>query len=98
MSESNTAREVVASLQEAEVRAQQAGEARLALANEVLWADEMDVDAPEGWEQMAGPYCGCDTCMVREVLDAALPYMIDLFTLAHELQPDFRRRLLEDRP
>lgn len=56
---------------------QRACEQRLADADDVLWAQECDEDPPEGVE-LAGPYCGCSTCLVREVLDAARPYFADL--------------------
>jgi hypothetical protein len=47
--------------------AQAAAERRLAYCNAVMYADEDDA-----------PYCGCDTCIVREVLDAAWPHMLAL--------------------
>jgi hypothetical protein len=62
--------------------AQAAAERRLAYCNAVMYADEDDADAdvdvefPD--EHAAGPYCGCDTCIVREVLDAAWPHMLAL--------------------
>jgi hypothetical protein len=48
-----------------EAKAQQAAEA------------DLD-DLPEPAEQPCGPFCGCDTCIVREVLDAAWPYLLEL--------------------
>lgn len=69
-----------------EIEAQRAAEARLTAANEWLWLDEEGEyagdhdDAREGAE-LAGPYCGCDTCLVREVLDAAWPH---LYRMAHD--------------
>jgi hypothetical protein len=55
---------------EAEKRAQQAAEERLELAYAVL-NDEAEDEAGE----LAGPFCGCMTCEVREVLDAAWPHL-----------------------
>ena len=56
--------------------AQQAAERRLAYCNLVLWdygeGDEEGEPPPPGpGEEPAGAYCGCDTCTVREILDAA---------------------------
>jgi hypothetical protein len=81
-------------MHELEVQAQKAAEFRLAAANEILWNEEFDgelsgshdwqgdaADAVLPRENLAGPYCGCDTCLVREVLDAAWPY---LYRLAHD--------------
>lgn len=59
--------------------AQRAAERRLADANELLWEDETG-EVEKADTELAGPYCGCDTCLVREVLDAAWPY---LYYLAH---------------
>ena len=48
----------------------------------------------EGWEfvheendgeTLTGPFCGCDTCVVREVVTAAWPY---LYELAHHPDTD----------
>lgn len=56
-----------------EQQAQEAGERRLAYCSAVLFGEENDEEMPEelAGEQIAAPYCGCDTCVVREVLDAA---------------------------
>jgi hypothetical protein len=54
-----------------EERAQQAAEERLELAYAVLNDDVDD----EG--ELAGAFCGCLTCTVREVLDAAAPHLFD---------------------
>lgn len=62
---------------ELEESMQRAAERRLAMANDSLF-DEGDDLAPL---ELAGAYCGCDTCVVREVLDAAWPFM---YRLAHE--------------
>lgn len=50
--------------------AQTAAEERL----EALWAREFDDE--EGEVDSAGPFCGCVTCEVREVLDAAYPHLM----------------------
>lgn len=50
--------------------AQKAAEAHLAACQEALF--EMEEDSGELVESPASaPFCGCDTCMVREVLYAA---------------------------
>lgn len=63
-----------------EERAQQASERRLAYANATLYHEEGGVNPDEEFkgEELAGPFCGCDTCVVREVLAAAWPYMREL--------------------
>jgi len=53
--------------------AQQAAELRLMTAVDMLMSDDSDWQ-PE-WDDLAGPFCGCDTCVVREVLDAAWPFL-----------------------
>lgn len=64
---------------EIEAAAQHAAEERLAACQEALFAEEMgDAVAPS---PAVGPYCGCDTCMVREILDAAWPHMLELARL-----------------
>lgn len=69
-----------------EFEAQRAAEARLNAANEWMWMEEdgefagLHDEAKDGPE-LAGPYCGCDTCTVREVLHAAWPF---LYRLAHD--------------
>ena len=60
-------------------QAQRAAEERLAACTEMLWHEEeggdlYDRDHPE-WDDISAPYCGCDTCIAREVLDAAWPFM-----------------------
>jgi len=40
-------------------------------------SDGEDVELPDYPEDMAGPYCGCQTCMVREVLHAAWPILLE---------------------
>lgn len=65
-----------------EAAAQAAGEDRLAYCQSQLYEDENPDEPPapaagEGQEPCA-PFCGCDTCIVREVLDAAWPFMLEL--------------------
>jgi hypothetical protein len=64
---------------ELEVQAQRAAELRLIEAEQDMWESIEREDAGE--HKTAGWFCGCDTCIVREVLDAAWPY---LYQLAHE--------------
>jgi hypothetical protein len=70
---------------ELEQAMQRVAEARLNAADEWLWVEDEGEHAglhdtvPDGPE-LAGPYCGCTTCIVREVLDAAWPYA---YRLAH---------------
>lgn len=68
---------------ELEQRAQQLAERRLAYANALLF-DEEDEDTAAAefpGEELAGPYCGCETCIVREVLHAAYPAMLEIARL-----------------
>lgn len=66
--------------QAAEKRLQQAGMVQDVTENETPPAD-YEV-APEEYVQaeraLSGPYCGCDTCVVREVLDSAFDVLRDL--------------------
>lgn len=66
---------VVSDITEAEcVGMQRAAEARLAALDEELFGDEaapLAVPPPLS----AGPYCGCQTCVVRETLDAAFLWL-----------------------
>jgi hypothetical protein len=56
-------------------QAQRAAENRLAIAEGVMDAEyDGSDDEPEGADTLAGPYDGCTTCMIREVLDAVRPY------------------------
>lgn len=59
----------------ADDRAQQAAEAHL----EACWAYEHGEtdEAPD----FAAPFCGCTTCMVREVLHAAWPHLKEALLL-----------------
>lgn len=63
--------------------AQAAAEFRLAAAYASMYADDGDEDegelSPEIQMEMqllSGPFCGCETCVVREVLDAAQLHLI----------------------
>lgn len=51
--------------------AQRAAEARLELAD-----NDLD-NEPGTQDDLAGPYCGCYTCVIREVLDAAWPHLAE---------------------
>lgn len=54
--------------------AQQAAEAHLDACEEALWAEEELEDGAELPDSPAcAPFCGCQTCVVREVLFAAWP-------------------------
>ncbi len=55
-------------------QAQAAAEKRLAYCNALEW-DSDDMEGIEVSEPCA-PYCGCDTCVVREILDAAWPFLL----------------------
>ena len=50
--------------------AQKAAEAHLAACQEAMFAMEEDVET-EVESPASAPFCGCDTCVVREVLYAA---------------------------
>lgn len=43
------------------------------------WAALLDNDQLAE-ARLSAPYCGCDTCVVREVLDAAYPHLRQHFT------------------
>lgn len=70
---------------ELERKAQLAAEARIddGWRRFQLEQDEPDVDAWDGWP--GGVFCGCDTCTVREALDAAFPYLAKLADVMREL-------------
>jgi len=61
------------------VRAQRAAEAHLVACWEAFHAyDELGVEEGEGPEDpSSAPFCGCETCVVREVLYAAWPILRD---------------------
>ena len=58
-----------------EVRVQRAAEQHLAACQEAFWAmeerGEIDAASPA-----FGPFCGCDTCVVREVLSVCWDEML----------------------
>ena len=58
-------------IRELEKCAQQRAEDRLVLAQALLDDDPRNDAAGD----LAGPFCGCTTCEVREILDAAWPYL-----------------------
>lgn len=55
--------------------AQRAGEERLNVISDYEEAWEGG-RLPEGENPACAPFCGCVTCVVREVLDAAWPHLI----------------------
>jgi hypothetical protein len=59
--------------------AQRAGERRLAIGMAATY-DEVEslggLEPPGDVSELCGPFCGCDTCIVREVLDAAWPHLV----------------------
>jgi hypothetical protein len=56
--------------------AQRSAEERLHLAADLLFEENDGLaDEHPAYAVLAGPYCGCDTCVVREVLDAAWPFL-----------------------
>ena len=61
------------SIGEIEAAIQKVAEDRLRQAEDLLHDDADD-------RGLSGPYCGCDTCVVREVISAAWPH---LYELAH---------------
>lgn len=60
-----------------DVRMQRAAEERLEQVQEAFWALEADPE-DEVAQAEAGLWCGgCDTCYVREVLEAAVPILLE---------------------
>lgn len=59
-------------IRDLEKRAQQAAEERIELAYALL---DDDPELEDAAADLAGPFCGCITCEVREILDAAWPYL-----------------------
>ena len=57
--------------------AQQAAEKHLDACQDALYAEESEEgDAAELWPaELLAPFCGCTTCVVREVLVAAWPIL-----------------------
>lgn len=62
---------------ELEKRAQQRAEMRLEMAHAILLDENDEEPLPMDHEgdELAGPFCGCLTCEVREALDAAWPFL-----------------------
>lgn len=77
MSEPITVKDVrgddVVLLEDFGVQAQQAAEEHIANCWSWLRADE--TDESEGDSPAIGPFCGCTTCEVREILYASLPFL-----------------------
>jgi len=71
-----------------EKRAQRAGEQRFDMAMDSVYSE--DEDAYENLE-LAGPFCGCTTCVVREILDAAWPHMYEMAHHPATVDPIERR-------
>lgn len=65
-------------IQELTFHAQRAGEARLMACMDVIFDEDIDEDFDDG---ACAPFCGCNTCCVRETIDAAWPF---LYKLAHQ--------------
>lgn len=59
-----------------EQRVQRLAEDHLSACNEALYRDDELPVAEWGETPAIGPYCGCDTCIVREVLWAAWEAML----------------------
>jgi hypothetical protein len=53
-------------------KAQQAAEEHWAACQEAEFGEQDDAPAES---PACAPYCGCDTCVVREILHAAWPYL-----------------------
>ena len=67
-----------------EKKAQEAAEKRLEHCMDELY-DESLVDSCE----CSAPFCGCSTCLVREIIDAAWPYLKELAAVAEQVDaPD----------
>ncbi len=56
-----------------EARVQRKAEAHLAACNDYAWSEDLDQERPN---PAYGPYCGCDTCIVREVLSVCWDEML----------------------
>ena len=68
---------------ELEVDVQRICEAHLAACQEALWAEEngeRPIESPA-----IGAFCGCDTCVVREVLWAGWNHLLVLSEYANAL-------------
>lgn len=72
-------------LRRLESEAQRAAEARVNDLEDRFHAEmDGDDDAWDGFEG-AAPYCGCTTCLVREVLFAAWPFLQQAGVIAQKL-------------
>lgn len=60
-----------------ETAAQRAAEAHLAACQDAMF-EAFQIDDPQAWpaSPSIGPFCGCDTCVVREILHAAWPELM----------------------
>lgn len=57
------------------LEAHQEAEKHLSACWEAYFDEEQDGLSDVEWPETAGPFCGCDTCIVREVLHAAYPIL-----------------------
>jgi hypothetical protein len=58
--------------------AQKAAEAHLAACQEAYWElEDGEMSGEESDSPAVGPFCNCDTCIVREVLHAAWPFLLE---------------------
>jgi hypothetical protein len=73
-----------------EKRAQRAAEQRFDIAMDSVYAEEEYEDQYESLE-LAGAFCGCTTCIVREILDAAWPHLYEMAHHPATLNPSERR-------
>jgi len=53
--------------------AQRAAEKHIAALDEALYAEDSGEQVE--WPESLAPYCGCETCRVREILYAAWPHL-----------------------
>lgn len=60
---------------------QTAAERHLAACWEAFYAEEEAEDDQEVPSPAIGPFCGCETCVVREVIAGAWPVIEKYFTL-----------------
>lgn len=44
-----------------------------------MMPDEYELSYDSALEQLAGAYCGCNTCIANEAVDAAFPFIINAF-------------------
>lgn len=67
--------------------AHRAGVARLRLAEEYMDALYDGEDAEPDDVELAGPYDGCEDCIVREILDAVRPFFAQLAIAEGQIKP-----------